>query len=258
MAYTDIEVHKEGAVRVLTINRPQRRNAMTAQTVSCLYQELESAESDPEIGAVVLTGAGGHFSAGGDIDAIVQVARDGSDETPMKFMRIFHRLVETVWTSPLPVVASVSGIAYGGAFNLALACDLIVCSADARFCEVFLRRGITADLGGAYLLPRLVGMQRAKELILLTPEISALRAQELGLVNAVLPDATTALAHAIDLSAQLAAGPRFAISQTKKLLNASMDGTLQSSLNLEASVQSGLLRSNGAKSALDSFIAGTR
>jgi 2-(1,2-epoxy-1,2-dihydrophenyl)acetyl-CoA isomerase len=254
---SDVQVDRRGPVRVLTVSRPRSRNAFTLATAGQLRRELELAAADSGTGAVVLTGAGGHFSAGGDAGVILDAA-DGADDAPAKLMRTFHQLVETVWTSTLPVVAAVSGVAYGGAFNLALACDLIVCSADARFCQVFLRRGVVPDLGGAYLLPRLIGMQRAKELMLLTPEIGAARARELGLVNAILPDPQAALEHAVELAARLADGPRFAIAQTKKLLNASTGGTLGSSLQLEETIQAGLMRSEGVKRGFAQFLSTRR
>jgi 2-(1,2-epoxy-1,2-dihydrophenyl)acetyl-CoA isomerase len=256
----EIEVTDEGAVRVLTINRPARRNALSVATADLLRSELDRAEADPAVGAIVLTGAGGHFSAGGDAEAILAVTEEvdeGDDAAPTRLMRAFHRLVETVWHSPLPVVAAVSGVAYGGAFNLALACDLVVCSADARFCQVFLRRGVVPDVGGAYLLPRLIGMQRAKELMLLAGEIDAVRAEELGLVNAIRADPDATRAYALELAGRLAAGPRFAIAQTKKLINGSTAGTLQSSLELEAAVQAGVLVSPTARRGFRSFLTKT-
>lgn len=253
---TEVETAERGGVRTLTINRPHRRNALTVAAAEALRAEIDRAEAD-RVGAVVLTGAGGHFSAGGDAGDILGVTAAEAEDAPTRLMRAFHRLVDTVWTVPLPVVAAVPGVAYGGAFNLALACDLVICSAEARFCQVFLRRGVVPDVGGAYLLPRLVGMQRAKELMLLTPELDAGSAHRLGLVNEVLADPAAALARAHEVAESLAAGPRFAIAQTKKLLNASTDGSLRSALDLEAAVQAGLLRSEPARRGFASFRPGT-
>jgi 2-(1,2-epoxy-1,2-dihydrophenyl)acetyl-CoA isomerase len=250
-----IRCEDTGAVRVLTIDRPERRNALTPEAADRLRDEFGRAERDRSIGALVLTGAGGHFSAGGDAHAILSAIDDPADDAPARLMRAFRQLVLAVWESPLPVVASVAGVAYGGAFNLALACDLIVCSADARFCQVFLRRGVVPDVGGAFLLPRLVGMQRAKELMLLTRELDATQAERLGLVNAVRPDAGSARTHAIELASRLAGGPRFAVAQTKKLLNASTDANLTAALDLEAAVQASVLRSRSARAGFGQFLA---
>lgn len=246
-------VEDVGCVRVLTIDRQDRRNALSPATADALRGGIERAESDGT-GAVVLTGAGGHFSAGGDADAILGVAADADDGAPTALMRTFHRLVETVWNSPLPVVAAVSGVAFGGAFNLALACDLVFCSADARFCQVFLRRGVVPDVGGAYLLPRLVGMQRAKELMLLAPEIDAARAYRLGLVNEVLPDAPTTRSRAVEIAALLADGPRSAIAATKRMVNTGTAGSLHDALQLEAVSQAAALRTEAARDGFASFL----
>ncbi|MPZ62522.1 MAG: enoyl-CoA hydratase/isomerase family protein [Propionibacteriales bacterium] len=242
---TEVDVEDHGAIRVLTINRPERRNALSVSTAETLRTELEKADSAADVGAVVLTGADGQFCAGGDADMILDVINDDVDAAPLRLMNAFHRLVEAIWESPLPVVAAVSGVAYGGGFNIALACDLIFCSADARFCQVFLRRGLAPDVGGAYLLPRLVGLQRAKELMLLTPEIDAERAEKMGIVNAVLPDADAASARAIAAATALAEGPTFAAALTKRLINSSTTGNLHSALELEAMTQAIALRSQG-------------
>ena len=251
----DILSRRRGAVRLLTINRPARRNALTLPAAESLRAELAAASADEPTGAVVLTGAGGHFSAGGD-GAEILAAAEGDPDSPARLMQVFHQLVDTVWSAPLPVVAAVSGVAYGGGFNLALACDLVVCSADTRFCQVFVRRGVVPDLGGAYLLPRLVGLQRAKQLMLLAPEIGAASALQLGLVNAVLPEPGAALQHALTLAAQLAAGHRPAIAQAKTLLNASTGGSLSDSLELEAGIQAALLRSEPVRRSFADFLAG--
>lgn len=257
MSADEVTLTRDGAVRVLTINRPQRRNAMTGETAEALRKGLEQAGEDAGTGAVVITGAGGHFSAGGDGTAILAAAQH-SEAAADRLMRGFHRLIDTLWTADLPVIAAVSGVAYGGGFNLALACDLVYCSADARFCQVFLRRGVIPDVGGAYLLPRLVGMQRAKELMLLTEELDAAAAHRLGVVNAVLPDPAEALAHAAAVAARLAAGPRFAIAQTKKLLNATTSGSLRSALDLEAAIQTTMLRSESVQRSFADFLGSKR
>jgi 2-(1,2-epoxy-1,2-dihydrophenyl)acetyl-CoA isomerase len=242
-----------GPVRMLAINRPERRNAMGPTAARALQDALRAAEQDTRIGAVVLTGTGEHFSAGGDAHAILEVASGDEHTARLELMHAFHGLIEGVWNSPLPILAAVSGIAYGGGFNLALACDLIVCAENARFCQVFLRRGLTPDLGGAYLLPRLVGLQRAKELIFFTAEITAEHAETLGLVNTLRPDAQACRAHAVELATRLAESPPFAVSLTKKLVNASTTGDLHTSLELEAVAQTAALGGKDARDAFEAF-----
>lgn len=251
----DVEISDEGPVRVLTINRPERRNALAVTTAEELRYAVEDAARNSSIGALVLTGIGGHFSAGGDAHAILDVISDEqSDAAPVRMMSAFHCLVQAIWDCPLPVIAAISGVAYGGAFNLALSCDLIYCSEEARLCQVFVKRGVVPDLGGAYLLPRIVGMQRAKELMFLANEISAHQAHELGIVNAVLADPVAVREHAVVTAARLADSPRFAISMTKRLVNSSPTGTLQSSLELEAVTQAMMLRSPSARRGFEQFL----
>lgn len=250
-----IGVSDRGPVRLLTIDRPRRRNALTPGLVTQLCEQVEAAGRNPAVGAIVLTGADGHFCAGGDAQAITEVIGAGSQQEAIAFMRHFQRLVDVLWTSDLPVVAAVSGVAYGGGFSLALACDLIITSADARFCQVFLRRGLIPDLGGAYLLPRLVGMQRAKELMLRTREIGAAEAREMGLVSSVTADPDSALAEALAVGVELAARPRLAVSLAKHLINSGTAGTLQAALEQEALSQAAAL---STQEAADGFAAFTR
>lgn len=248
----DVVVEDRGAVRVLAIARPAQRNALRATTAAELEHALRVAADEPGVRAVVLTGIGGHFSAGGDVPTILEHAA-GDDPELLALMRAFHRLVVEVWESRLPVVAAVSGVAYGGAFNLALACDLVVLAQDARLCQVFVRRGVVPDVGGAWLLPRLVGMQRAKELMLLAPEIGAARACELGLANAVEPDAGSALDRAVALGEQLAALPPYTVALSKKLLNHGTADDLRGSLEREAVTQAAALRSAPAVAGFEAF-----
>ncbi|KQY57216.1 MULTISPECIES: enoyl-CoA hydratase/isomerase family protein [unclassified Nocardioides] len=250
---TEILVRDDGPVRVLTMSGPSRINSIGASTAEQLCDEVVAAERDDRVHAMVLTGEGEHFSSGGDAEGVLEAGLSRDDDAMIRFMRSYQRAALTIWNSPLPVVASVAGIAYGGAFNLALSCDLIVCSENARFCQVFLRRGVVPDFGGAYLLPRLVGMQKAKELMLLADEIDAGTAERLGLVNFVVPSAEESLSTATGLAHRLAAQSRMAMSMTKRLLNASTGGTLQSSLELEALSQASVLGSQSAQKSFEGF-----
>lgn len=249
----EVSYRDDDGIRILTISRPERRNALTIDMAHELEDAISTAPSG--IRAIILTGQGGDFSAGGDATTILDVIGESSDSAPLELMRTFHSLVETIWRTDLPVIACTSGVVYGGAFNLALACDLVYASADARFCQVFLRRGVVPDVGGAYLLPRLVGMQRAKELMFLTDPLTADEAHDLGLVNRVLPTPDEALATAMETAARLRDTPTFPLAMTKQLINRSTDGSLESALEREALTQAMVLRSPGARRGFHSFLS---
>jgi 2-(1,2-epoxy-1,2-dihydrophenyl)acetyl-CoA isomerase len=246
-------VHDHGAVRVLTLNRPHRRNALDVETAETLTAEIERAGREHEVRALVLTGAGQHFSAGGDADAIVAAMDDPDDQATLRLMRTFHRLVESIWTCELPVVAAVRGAVYGGAFNLVLCCDLVVAAPDSRFCEVFLRRQVVPDLGGGYLLPRIVGIQRAKQLMFMTDEIDAETARSMGIVTTIPDEAEQVLEVAVATATSLAERSRIAVALTKRLVNESTTGSLQSSLGLEAALQAHALGSAAAREGFATF-----
>jgi len=250
---TTIDVQDDGPVRTLTLNGPMRLNALAESTANELHDQVLRAERDDWVHAIVLTGAGAHFSAGGDAEGVLEVVEHQDDDALVRFMRAYQRASRAIWESPLPIIAAVSGIAYGGAFNLAISCDLVVCSRSARFCQVFLRRGVVPDFGGAYILPRMIGMQRAKALMLLADEIDALTAYDLGLVNVVVDTPEDARLEALSLAHRISAESRLAVSLTKRLMHQSASGDFPSALELEALSQTLVLGSNKARNAFEAF-----
>ncbi|MFE5704314.1 enoyl-CoA hydratase/isomerase family protein [Rhodococcus koreensis] len=250
---THLTSRDEGRVRVLAFDRPEKLNAISVDMAVALTRALRAAASERLFGAVVLTGAGGNFSAGGDVRSILDTIADTDSFAEAGLMAAFHDLLTEIWSSRLPVVAAVSGVAYGAAFNLAMACDLVICSTDARFCQVFVRRGVIPDVGATYLLPRLIGARRAKDLMLRAPVVRAERALEIGLVNEVSGDAQSTLARAVEVAAEIAEYDDFVIAMTKKATNTSNDGSLQGALALEASLQTAALLRSGAASGFAEF-----
>jgi enoyl-CoA hydratase/carnithine racemase len=219
----------EGVVTV-TLNRPEKKNAANA----AMWQELQAClleitrRTDDRV--VVLTGAGGAFCSGADLTSI------GSVDHPLQLMRQVGDVALALHRLSKPTIAKVHGVAAGAGCNMAFGCDLIVASDEARFCEIFARRGLSIDFGGSWLLPRLVGLHRAKELAMLAEMISAKEALELGLVNRVVP--TVELDGFVDdWARQLAAGPPLALSMTKSLLNQSFEVSLEHALDDEGRCQ---------------------
>jgi enoyl-CoA hydratase/carnithine racemase len=217
-------------VRTLTLNRPHRKNAIDAELWEALRTALAETGRDRSVRAVVLTGAAGAFCSGADISKGVSSAH------PLYRMRTLTEVTLLLHELPVPTVAKVSGVAVGAGWNLALGCDLVVATPDARFSQIFARRGLTLDCGGSWLLPRLVGLQQAKRLALLAETIDAEEARALNLVTWVV-DADKVDAFVDDLTARLVAGAPVALAQTKALLNESAGHTLREALASEARAQ---------------------
>ncbi|MEU9242654.1 enoyl-CoA hydratase-related protein [Streptomyces sp. NPDC048385] len=217
-------------VRTLTLNRPHRKNAIDTELWEALREALTSAGGDRSVRALVLTGSGGAFSSGADIPQKVSTAH------PLHRMRPLTDVTLLLHELPVPTVAKVTGIAVGAGWNLALGCDLVVATPEARFSQIFARRALSLDCGGSWLLPKLVGLQQAKRLALLAEMINAAEAQALGLATWVV-DADTVDAFVADLTARLAAGPPVALAQTKALLNEGADRSMREALANETRAQ---------------------
>jgi enoyl-CoA hydratase/carnithine racemase len=217
-------------VRTLTLNRPARKNAINAQ----LWLELADALRDAaraDLRALVIMGAGGAFCSGADISTPEGIH-------PRHKLRKLTEVALALHELAVPTIAKVTGVAVGAGWNLALGCDFVVATPESRFCQVFSKRGLSVDLGGSWLLPKLVGLQQAKRLVLLAEMIDAAEARSLGLVTWVKP------ADEIDefvagLAGRLAAGPPVALAQSKGLLNDGANATLREALANEARAQPG-------------------
>lgn len=224
---------REGSVLRITLDRPERRNALTHAMIDDLVTVLTAAATDDTLRAVHLTGARGNFCAGADW---VATNRDGQRPRPGDLTRrvplTHNRIVELVATIQLPVVCSVTGWAVGLGCNLALAADFTVADAEATFWEPFVDRGFTPDSGATWLLPRLAGLTRAKRMLLLGEKISGAQAAEWGLIDqAVAGDEVDTVAEA--LAARLAAGPTVAIGLAKQAINYGLHASLGQSMNHE-------------------------
>jgi len=229
----DIEVTRAEAIATVTINRPQRKNAVTGDMWAQLAETFRSLSADADIRCVVITGAGGEFCSGADLSA-----REGSGRPvhQLAAMRSVNDAALALHRMPQPTIAKVRGVAVGAGCNMALGCDLVVASENARFSEIFAKRGLSVDFGGTWLLPRRVGLHRAKELALFGDIISAADASEMGLVNRVLPDGELD-AFVDGWARRLAAGPPIALALTKRMLNNAMNVTLEEALDDEGAAQ---------------------
>jgi enoyl-CoA hydratase/carnithine racemase len=232
-------------VRTLTLNRPRRKNAINPELWIALRDALNAAGRDRSVRALVITGSGGSFCSGADISV-------ADDVHPRDKLQRLTDVALALHELPLPTVAKVSGVAVGAGWNLALGCDVVVATPESTFCQIFSKRGLSLDLGGSWLLPKLVGLQQAKRLALLAETIDAAEAHALHLVTWVV-SAAEIDAFVTDLADRLAAGPPIALAQTKALLNEGADRTLRDALANEGRAQAVNFATTDAAAAYAAF-----
>ena len=244
----------DNGVSWITLDRPRAMNALTWDQRERLIGLLDSASADPDVRTVVLTATGRAFCAGADLSGGAAAPGERvAGDVARTIRRGAQRLVAAVLDCEKPVLAAVNGTAAGIGAHLALACDLVLASDRARFIEVFVRRGLVPDGGGAYLLPRLIGPQRAKELLFFGDDLPAAEAERLGLVNRVVPAAELE-ATARAWAERLAAAPTRALALTKHLVNTSLDGDRASAFAAEAAAQEINMTTADAQEGVLSFV----
>jgi len=233
----DLLAEVDDGVAVLTMNRPDRRNAMSEAMMTAMERVLTEVEVDDSVGCVMLTGAGGAFCAGGDVKAMAERPAGERRQTldaVIHRQRVRQRATSgRLWHMPKPTIAAISGPAAGAGLSLALACDLRYAVEGAVLTTAFARVGFSGDYGGTWFLTRLVGSAKAKELYYFSDRLTAADAERLGIVNAVFPVAD------FDIEVQqrarrLAAGPRLAYRYMKENLNRAVSGELGECMDIEA------------------------
>ena len=251
--FTAIQLQLENQVAWITLNRPDARNAVNDEMREELIAVFTDARTNPDIRALVLTGAGKGFCTGADLSRRGGTGPTGPGAAREIMRTRSQRLIRSLWELEKPVVAAVNGVAAGLGAHLAYACDLVIAASDVRFIEVFVRRGIAVDAAGAYLLPRLIGLAKAKELVFFGDDLSADDAQRCGLVNKVVPPEQLRGA-AREWAERLASGPTFALGMSKRLLNRSLEVDLETALDDEAMVQSLVTQSEDTKEGMLAFM----
>ncbi len=241
-------VDRNDGVVTITMNRPERKNAVNGVMWNELLDVWSTLGNDPSDRVAVITGAGGEFCAGADLSPEGRkVSKHQLDR-----MHDITQVAMALHQVAIPTIAKVDGVAVGAGLNMALGCDLIVASERARFSEIFARRGLSIDFGGSWLLPRLVGIHKAKELALFGEIIDAVEAERLGIVNRVVP--TDALDGFVDEWAQrLAAGPPLALKMTKRLLNDGLTSSLHQALESEGMAQTVNFSTSDTAEAIAAF-----
>ncbi len=240
-------------VATLTLNRPEVMNALTFEIYAQLRDLFEALRSDDAVRAVVLTGAGDNFCSGGDVHEIIGDLLKGDMKEHLEFTRMTGAVVQNMRLLDKPIITALNGMTAGAGAVIALASDLRIASEKARFAFLFTKVGLTgADMGAGYLLPKVVGMGRAFELLLLGDTIDASTAEHYGLVNRVVPHAEL-LPAAYEWARRLAQGPTLAISMTKHMLNAELNMDLVSAIEAEAQAQALMLMSDDHRRFYENF-----
>lgn len=241
----------EDHVATVTLNRPEKKNAISWAMFAEIKKAFEAADEDPEVRCVVITGAGDSFCSGADLSdpsAMVSSAFELKDR-----MRYVHEVARSVTTCSKPVIAKVTGVAAGAGCNLALSCDLVVASNEASFVEIFVRRGLVTDFGGSWALTRLLPLNRAKEMALLGRPVAAEEANELGLLNR-LCDASEVDAVVAELAGEVAGLPPRTVSLIKENLNRAHERSFEENLEAEATAQALTFTSEDTREAVIAFL----
>jgi enoyl-CoA hydratase/carnithine racemase len=245
----------QDGVATITLDRPEVMNALTFDIYAQLRDLVAALQTDDAVRAVVLTGAGGNFSSGGDVHAIIGELLKRDMKGHIEFTRMTGAVVQNMRLLEKPIIAALDGMTAGAGAVLALASDLRVASDRARFAFLFTKVGLTgADMGAGYLLPRIVGLGRAFELLLLGDTINAATAERYGLVNRVVP-VDQVLATANEWARRLAEGPTLAIGMTKRMLNDELSMDFLSAIEAEAQAQALLLMGEDHSAFYEAFTA---
>jgi len=244
---------REGAVLTLTLNRPSRLNALDHALLDALLKELRAAARDGGVRAVVLTGAGRAFCAGGDLKALEEAKVPRPGDAFYSLASMFHLCVQEVRWMEKPVIAAVNGVAAGGGFSLALACDLRVMASSATMHQAYTTAGLVFDGGSSWTLPRLVGLARSLELAMLDEPVSAEKAARVGLVSQVVADEQV-VSTAKALAARAAGRAVGAFARAKKLLNGSFEQGLDAQLEAERHAISAAADSAEGREGIGAFL----
>lgn len=253
MTYSHIEFSVADRVALIRLNRPQDGNALTLDMTRELLDAATRCEADPGVRAVVLTGSGRMFCAGGDLKAFHE-AGDGAARYTREVTLALHAAISCFNWMDAPVICAINGTAAGGGFSLALAPDLAIAAESAKFTMAYTRAGLAPDGSSSYFLARHIGLRRAKEMTLLNTVLSAQQALDWGIVNRVLPDAEV-LPAAMEMARALAQGPRRATGEAKRLMLAGASESLETQMERESRAISAMAGSADGREGIAAFVA---
>lgn len=251
MYYGHILFDATDGVATITLNRPDDGNACDQQMMDELFHAATECDQNDAIRAVILTGAGKMFCVGGDLGSFIE-SGDKVGQLLTNMTKSFHGAISIFNRMNAPVVCAVNGVAAGGGMSLAISCDLVLAAESAKFAMAYTAAGLTPDGSSSYFLPRLVGLRRAKELMLTNRRITAEEALGYDMIDRVVPDADL-MAEAQKLAAGFAAGPTAAFGGVKRLLAGTFAETLESQMTREARTIIKRAKNHDAQEGLDAF-----
>jgi 2-(1,2-epoxy-1,2-dihydrophenyl)acetyl-CoA isomerase len=246
----------DAGVLSLTLNRPQRLNAMNNALIEAMNRELTRARDDSTIRAVLLTGSGRGFCAGADLagGGTVDATASAPPDLGANMDRIFNPMIRAMRSLPKPIVGAINGVAAGGGANFALACDIVLAARSARFDQAFVRISLIPDLGGTWFLPHTVGDARARALAMLGTSVAAEQAECMGMIWQAVDDAAL-MDEATGLARRLASGPTLSYAAIKKAINSAAANTLDQQLDLERDSQRMLGKTADFREGVSAFLA---
>lgn len=254
MTYETLLVHSENAVTRITLNRPDKLNALSFKLLKEMRTALEVAQDDPACRCVLITGAGRGFSSGADLgDTSMQPVAGGPIDFGAALETTYHPILRLMRNMPKPVISAVNGTAAGAGCNIALAADIVIAARSAKFIQAFIRIGLIPDAGGTWSIPRLIGRARAMRWMMSGESLDASTAENWGLISAVHEDAVF-MAEAQALAERMAAQPTRALAGIKKLIDASMMGQMDQQLDLEAAMQTHVGNSKDTMEGIMAFM----
>ncbi len=254
MDYQDIIYTKQEGIATITLNRPDKMNAFTPEMMDSVYQAVEDVRSDKEVKVLIITGTGRAFCSGADVKAMAKSfdqpgggrGRRVPGAERVSLYLLFQRCEK-------PIIAAVNGVAVGGGLDLACACDIRIASDRARFAEVFIRRGMIPASGGTFFLPRLVGLDKALELIWTGDMVDATEARRIGLVTMVVPHEELESA-TLELAEKLAKGPSLAIQTAKRIVYEGLDMDLETTLKSVSAALKEITRTRDHEEGAKAFV----
>jgi 2-(1,2-epoxy-1,2-dihydrophenyl)acetyl-CoA isomerase len=242
----------EGGIATITLNRPDKLNSFNREMALLLQQKLDECAAAPTIRCVYITGAGKGFCAGQDLNEVVDPQGPGMQRILSEH---YNPIILRIRNLPKPVIAAVNGVAAGAGANIALACDIVVATQSASFIQAFSKLGLIPDSGGTYMLPRLIGWQKASAIMMLGDKIAASQAEQMGMIYKAIPDEDF-VAESKKIASKLAQMPTKGLAYTKHILSSSMTNKLEQQLLLEDEFQQKAANTWDFKEGIQSFLEG--